>query len=95
MNDTITAIVLNYNQSEDLHFSIRSVIGQSRKFDEVIIYDDASNDDSVAVIAELIKGIDNTRLVELPKNVGPNAVVAIGIEEAKLISFFLYPQTMY
>jgi len=83
LNDTITAIVLNYNQSEDLHFSIRSVIGQSRKFDEVIIYDDASNDDSVAAIAELIKGIDNTRLVELPKNVGPNAVVAIGIEEAK------------
>ena len=55
---TVTAIVPNYNYADYLPDRIGSILEQTRKPDEIIILDDASTDDSVAVARRLLDGCD-------------------------------------
>lgn len=54
---TISIIIPNYNYSAFLKQSINSILFQTRKPDQLIIIDDASTDESVKIIEELIKDI--------------------------------------
>lgn len=67
---TITAVLPNYNHSRFLRESLGSLLGQTRPADELIIVDDASTDDSVAVIQDVISRTPNARLVCNSKNIG-------------------------
>ncbi|MCX5495662.1 glycoside hydrolase family 99-like domain-containing protein [Kaistia dalseonensis] len=52
----ISAIVPNYNHAPFLEERLNSILGQTQSVAEIIILDDASTDDSRAVIARAIEG---------------------------------------
>lgn len=65
---TISVLINNYNNGPWLRACVDSVLGQSRPAGEVIVYDDGSTDDSLAILRSygaqirLIEGIhDGTR----------------------------------
>ena len=47
----ISAIIPNYNHAPFLEERIRSILAQTRRPDEIIFLDDASTDDSLAVVS--------------------------------------------
>ncbi len=47
---TTSIIIANYNNGRWLRHCVDSALGQTRPADEVIVYDDASTDDSVAIL---------------------------------------------
>ncbi len=60
-NYKISILITNYNKSEFLNKSLNSVVNQSYKNYEIILYDDCSNDNSLNIIdkykkVKLIKG---------------------------------------
>lgn len=54
LNPLVTVVILNYNQGNFVGEAIHSVLNQSYQNIEVIIIDDASTDDSVQVIKEIL-----------------------------------------
>jgi glycosyltransferase involved in cell wall biosynthesis len=63
-------IVPNRNDSRYLPRCIRSILEQKDPPDELIVVDDQSTDNSVAVIRSLIAGQQRARLIENPVNLG-------------------------
>ena len=47
----ISVIIPNYNHAPFLEERIRSILAQTRRPDEIIFLDDASTDDSLAVVS--------------------------------------------
>lgn len=78
----ISAVILNYNNSGKLANSIQAALKQTLPFDEVLIFDDSSQDNSVSVIKELISGHEHVRLVALKNNIGVNGLIELGIRLA-------------
>jgi glycosyltransferase involved in cell wall biosynthesis len=66
----IAVIVPNRNDSRYLARCIRSILEQEDPPDELIVVDDQSTDNSVAVIRALIAGQQRARLIENPLNLG-------------------------
>jgi cellulose synthase/poly-beta-1,6-N-acetylglucosamine synthase-like glycosyltransferase len=75
----IAVIVPNHNDSRYLPRCIRSILEQEAPPDELILIDDRSTDDSVAVIRSLIAGRREARLIENPVNLGPYGAVDVGM----------------
>jgi len=67
---TLTAILPNYNHARFLSAALESVIAQTRKPDELLIVDDGSTDDSVAIIESYMPRLPNARFERNPSNVG-------------------------
>jgi glycosyltransferase involved in cell wall biosynthesis len=80
---TVTVVLTNYNHSRYLRESLGSLFNQTRPAEEYIIIDDASTDDSVAVILDLISRIPEAKLVKNPKNIGCVAGMNKGLSMAK------------
>jgi glycosyltransferase involved in cell wall biosynthesis len=80
---TISVIVPNYNHARFLPHSLDSLFRQTRPADEIVVIDDASTDDSVAVIEKLIAGRPNVRLERNPRNIGCNATMNRGLAMAR------------
>lgn len=59
----ISLVMPNYNHAGYLRASIGGMLAQTRPADEIIIIDDASDDDSVAEIERLTRGAANVRIV--------------------------------
>jgi len=76
---SIAVIVANYNDSRYLPRCLRSVLDQEVKPDELIVVDDGSTDDSVAVIRSVICGHAFARLVVSEKNRGWMAALDSGL----------------
>jgi lipopolysaccharide biosynthesis protein/glycosyltransferase involved in cell wall biosynthesis len=53
----VSAIVPNYNHARFLRARLDSILGQTVPVDEIVILDDASTDESLAVIADITRGI--------------------------------------
>lgn len=68
-------MVPNRNDARHLPSSLRSALEQEVLPDELLVVDDQSTDDSVAVIQSLISGHTQARLVVNPVNLGTNATV--------------------
>ena len=49
-NNFISILITNYNKSKFLNKSLSSVISQSYKNYEIIVFDDGSTDDSIKII---------------------------------------------
>jgi GT2 family glycosyltransferase len=72
---SIGVIVPNWNDCRHLPRCLRSVFDQGDGFQELIVVDDRSTDDSVAVIRSLIENNPRARLVVNPVNLGANKTV--------------------
>lgn len=77
----VSVVVPVYNKAPFLKACFDSIRAQTFKEFELIAVDDASTDDSLAVL----RGIDDPRLriVPLPRNLGPSGAVQRAIDEAK------------
>jgi len=69
-NLSLTVVLLNYNHARFLPESLEALRRQMRQPDELIICDDASTDDSVAVISSFLPRLRNARLIRNPHNEG-------------------------
>lgn len=67
---TCAALLLNYNHSEYIEKSLKSIINQSIPFDEILIIDDCSNDNSVEIIKKIITKKKKISLIINKKNTG-------------------------
>ena len=64
-----TCLINNYNYGHYLAEAVNSVLNQTVKFDEIIIVDDASTDNSQETIAQLTRET-NIKYIFKPKNQG-------------------------
>jgi glycosyltransferase involved in cell wall biosynthesis len=67
---TLSVVLPNYNHARFLPAALEGLRRQTRLADEVIIYDDASTDDSVSVILSFLPFLPNARLIRNPRNLG-------------------------
>lgn len=79
----LTVVVLNFNHARYLPQSLAALGTQTRPPDEIIIIDDASTDDSIAVISSFLPRLANARLVKNSTNRGAIANVNRGLDMAQ------------
>lgn len=70
-NHSISCIITNYNHDKYIKNTIKIVFEQSVKFDQVIIIDDGSNDNSLKILKLLNKKY-KFKLIKNKKNLGIN-----------------------
>lgn len=80
---TIAVVVPNRNDSRFLLRCLDSVLNQPVPPDELIIVDDQSSDDSVALIRRRIHAVDSARLLVNPVNLGTAAAVSAGLQQTR------------
>jgi succinoglycan biosynthesis protein ExoO len=73
LRPTVSVIMANYNCAAYLADAIRSIQRQSLRDLEIIVSDDASRDDSVRIVTELMAEDPRIRLVRGERNGGPAA----------------------
>ncbi|MFC3228852.1 glycosyltransferase family 2 protein [Marinibaculum pumilum] len=67
---TYGLLLCNYNDAAHLPRSLSAIAAQTRPFDEIVVVDDGSTDDSLAVIASFADRLPQLRLHRLERNVG-------------------------
>lgn len=82
LNNKITAIIPNYNDGALLPNAINSLINQTSSLHEIIIVDDGSTDNSVAIIEKFKQTNSIIRLIQFENNRGVCAALNQGIEHA-------------
>lgn len=60
---TVSILLANYNHAKYLHTSLAGICGQTRPAMEIIVVDDGSMDDSIAVVKEFAQRFPNLRLL--------------------------------
>lgn len=55
----ISVVVVTYNRCNSLKLSLKSILNQNRKADEIVILDDGSEDDTIKYLNQLQKEIPN------------------------------------
>jgi len=85
----VSVIMPCWNTAAYLKQSIRSVQEQSLPGWELIIADDASTDDSVSIIQEFLVQDERLRLIQSPRNRGPQAMrnLATAAAQGRYIAF--------
>lgn len=78
----VSAILPNFNDAELLPRAIRSLLNQSEPISELIIVDDGSTDNSLAVIESYMNEHHIIRLIQHDTNRGVCAALNTGIENA-------------
>jgi len=78
-NVKVSVIIPVYNASKTIELSIKSILNQTYNNIEVIIIDDASTDNSLSIINNLITNNENVKVIELKKNMGCYFAKNIGI----------------
>ncbi len=81
MNPLVSVIVVNYNRAQLLRDCLTSLLSQTYDPLEIIVIDNGSTDDSVAVVNEF--GCERLRLIRLETNLGFGRANNIGISEAR------------
>lgn len=76
---SISAVLVNHNHGTFLPNAIKGVLGQSVPFDEIIVVDDASTDNSVAIIENQIQDAPQARLIKNSQNQGVVAALNRGM----------------
>lgn len=72
-NPAVSAAVSVYNGEKFIGRCLNSILNQSRAFDEIIVYDDASTDGTTSIVKEYMgrKNGDKIRLIRSDINRGP------------------------
>lgn len=76
---TFGAVVTCHNNSSTIVEAVLSCLNQTVPYDQIIVVDDKSTDNSCALIEELEQMYSSVRLLKLTSNVGPSAARDIGI----------------
>src|SRR5262245_31118099 len=80
---SISVVLPNYNHARFLPRSLTCLLRQTRPADEVIVIDDGSTDDSLAVIGEFARREPRVRVLRNEKNSGVVATLNRGLAEAR------------
>jgi glycosyltransferase involved in cell wall biosynthesis len=78
----LTAVLPNYNHAEYLPHALNALLAQTRPADELIVIDDASTDNSVAIIEDYLARYPNIRFVRNADNLGIASNMNRGLEMA-------------
>lgn len=76
----VSAVVCNYNGALYLPECIDALLAQETDLDELIVVDNCSTDDSVALMAERYPDV---RVIEMPSNDGPSSARNAGMRAAR------------
>ena len=79
----LSVVMPNFNHAKWLPRSVNALLAQSEPAAEIIIVDDASTDDSVPVIKELVRQHPSIRLIRHDTNLGAAAAMNTGFAAAK------------
>ena len=79
MNENVSLVIPVYNASKTIKDVILSVLSQTYKFDEIIIIDDYSSDNS----CDIINKFNNILLIKNNENKGLSKSRNIGIKKSK------------
>lgn len=90
MRGRVTGILASYNQAHYVEIAVRSLLAQSRPFDELLVIDDASSDNSVEVASAMLESCPAARLHVNDANRGVAHVNNFGLSIASgdYIGFF-------
>ncbi len=80
--ELVSVVMSNYRGARWLPQAIASVIAQSHRNLELIIVDDASGDDSIAVIRTAMAADQRISLIECPLNLGPAGARNLALDAA-------------
>ena len=83
MAPTLSVVLPNYNHAKFIGRALAALLGQERAADEIIVIDDGSTDDSVAVIERIAATAPAIRLLRNPNNVGVIPTLQRGLEAAR------------
>jgi glycosyltransferase involved in cell wall biosynthesis len=78
----VSILIPNYNHAKHLHQSLGGACGQTRPADEVLVADDGSSDDSVAVIQDFAARYPQLRLLQNDRNRGMQYTINRLLEES-------------
>ncbi len=81
--DLVTIIMTTFKTGERANIAIESILKQTYKNIELIIVDDASDDDTTYIIEEWIKKDKRVKLIQLKQNVGTYVAKNIALLQAK------------
>lgn len=79
----LSVVLTSYNYARYLPAALLALLAQARPSDELIVIDDCSADDSVAVINSFLGRFAEARLVRNPDNLGTIANLNRGLELAR------------
>jgi glycosyltransferase involved in cell wall biosynthesis len=79
----LSVILTSYNYARYLPAALRALLAQTRPADELIVIDDGSIDDSLAIINASLDRFAEPRLVQNPRNLGAIANLNRGLELAR------------
>jgi glycosyltransferase involved in cell wall biosynthesis len=79
----LSVILTSYNYARYLPAALQALAGQTRPADELIVIDDGSTDDSLAIINSCLDRFAEPRLVRNPRNLGTIASLNRGLELAR------------
>lgn len=82
--DKVCAVMVTYNSDEGVCSSIPSVIDQ---VDELVIVDNGSNFESLAIIRKVCENSDKVKIIELSENMGIAFALNRGIEYSIKMSY--------
>ncbi|HEY8572370.1 glycosyltransferase family 2 protein [Phenylobacterium sp.] len=80
---TVSIVTANYNGARHLAAAVRSVLAQTLRSWELIVVDDCSTDDSLAVIEAAAGGDPRVRVIVQARNGGPAAARNRALAEAR------------
>jgi len=80
---TLSLLLANYNHAEYLHTALAGICGQTRPADEIIIVDDGSTDDSLAIIDDYAQRHPNIRVIRNGGNRGQHYSIQRALLAAK------------
>lgn len=80
---TYSVIITNYNGAEILKKNLPKVIAQTPDALEVLVVDDVSTDDSLAVLESLKKEFKSLKIIKKEKNEGFSSTTNLGVSKAK------------
>src|SRR5689334_9678647 len=83
LHPSIAVVVPNYNHGRYLPRMLQKLCEQTRAPDEIVLVDDASADDSVAIIEAFAAKLPQLKLVRNRVNIGTNRSTNCGARESR------------
>lgn len=80
---TLSVVLPHYNHAKLVGRALRALISQERAADEIIVIDDGSTDDGVAVISRIAAETPSIRLLQNPNNIGVIPTLQRGLLAAR------------